>query len=251
MLRPRVIPCLLLKGSGFVKTTRFKDPIYLGDPINILRIFNEKEVDEVIILDILASKEKRGPNFQLIEQIVSEAFMPVCYGGGIASVDEIKKLLEIGVEKVSINTSALENIALIEKSSVKFGSQCIVASINIKKNLFNKHFIYSETAQISKPTNIIEWCKTLIAHGAGEIFINSVDYDGMMNGYDLNLLRTITSSVNVPVIACGGAGNGHHMKEAIHEARVSAVAAGSLFVFQGKHKGVLISYLNTKEIKDL
>ena len=251
MLRPRVIPCLLLKNSGFVKTTNFKNPIYLGDPINILRIFNEKEVDEIIILDINATKENRKPNFHLIEQIASEAFMPVCYGGGITSIEDIKTLLSLGIEKVSINSSAINNINLIKKSSEMFGNQCIIGSIDIKKNFLNKPIVYSHCSQKTKITNILDWCKILVENGAGEILINSVDNDGSMNGYDIDSIHSITKAVNVPVIACGGAGNLSHIKEVIHQGKASAAGVGSFFVFHGKHKGILISYINQQEMKNL
>lgn len=251
MLRPRVIPCLLLRNNGFVKTVNFKNPTYLGDPINIIKIFNEKEVDELIILDILASKENKDPNLKLIEQIVSEAFMPVCYGGGIRTSEQIKDLLAIGVEKVAINTNAIKNINLISDASEKFGNQCIVGAIDIKKNFFNKASVYSANNEKVHITNVVEWSKILVKYGAGELLLNSVDNDGMMSGYDLNIIKAVTQEVSVPVIACGGAGNIRHFKQAINEAAVSAVAAGSFFVFHGKHKGVLISYLDQNEIMEL
>ena len=242
MLETRVIPCLLVSKKGLVKTTRFKDARYLGDPINAIRIFNEKEVDELIVLDIDASKEGRGPNLEFIGKIASECFMPVCYGGGITSIDQIREIFFLGIEKVSLKTAAINNPELVKQAADVFGSQSIVVSIDIKTNLFGKkvvHTIGRKSAQLMDP---VDFAMRMESLGAGELLVNSVDKDGMMSGYDLESIRRITDKVNIPVIACGGAGKLSDFKVAVEDGGASGVAAGSLFVFQGVHKAVLINY---------
>jgi len=251
MLRTRVIPVLLLHNKGLVKTIKFKNPKYVGDPINAIKIFNEKEVDELIFLDIDASKENRGPNFKLIEAFASECFMPVCYGGGITKIEEIKKIFSLGIEKVSLNLSALENPNLIKEAVDIFGSQSIVVTVDIKKSLFGKYQIYNHKTKKTLNRNYLEYIKELENLGVGEILINSVDLDGTMKGYDIKLLKSVTENVKIPVIACGGAGKLEDFKEAVQKAKVSAVAAGSFFVFQGKHRAVLITYPKYDELLKL
>lgn len=242
MLRVRVIPCLLLKGQGLVKTKKFQNPVYVGDPVNAVKIFNEKEVDELIFLDILASKEKKGPNFDLIKSIASEAFMPFAYGGGISKIEEIEKLFHLGVEKVILNTSALENLDLIKLASEKFGNQSIVISIDLKKKLFGGYSVYSHAQGVAVKGNFLDILKNMVNAGAGEVMINSVDRDGMQSGYDIELLKSLSGELEVPLIACGGAGSLEHMKEAVERGGADAVAAGSMFVFYGRHNAVLITY---------
>ena len=251
MLETRIIPCLLLKNKGLVKTIKFKNPIYLGDPRNVVKIFNEKEVDELIILDITATVEKRKPDFDLIREIVSEAFIPICYGGGIRSVEDVKTLFRLGVEKVSINSYAFENHDFIKELAKIYGSQSIVVSIDIKKNLLGKYGVYIYGGR--KKTNIdpISYAMDLEKNGVGEILINSIDKDGTMSGYDKELVKEITQAVSIPVIACGGAGSLNDILDVVNSSNVSAVAAGSIFVYQGVHKAVLISYPSQEEIKDL
>jgi cyclase len=249
MMLPRVIPVLLLKGNGVYKTEKFKNPKYIGDPINAVKIFNEKEVDEIIILDIDATANKQI-NYKLIEDLAGECFMPMSYGGGITSIEEIKKIISIGVEKVSINSAALNNLEIIKNASLQFGSSTIIVSVDIKKNLFGKYEIYNAN-KIKIKDNLIDYCKKIEAYGAGEILINNVDKDGTMTGYDFNILKTITENVNIPVIACGGAGKLEDFKHAIEYSKCSAVAAGSMFVFHGKHRAVLINYPSQNELKNL
>ncbi|CAL7963043.1 putative imidazole glycerol phosphate synthase subunit hisF2 [Gammaproteobacteria bacterium] len=241
MIRPRIIPCLLLRNNGLVKTVKFKDDIYVGDPINTIKIFNDKEVDELIFLDIDATILGKKPPFKLIEKIASECFMPLCYGGGIRSVEDAKELFNIGVEKISINSLAISDLNLIAKIASIFGNQSVVVSIDVKYSLFNKPKVFSYSNK--KTTNLDPEVFAIQAEraGAGELLINSVDRDGKMCGYDLELIGKIANSVSVPVVALGGAGQVEDFRKAI-QAGASAVAAGSLFVFHGKHHAVLINY---------
>jgi cyclase len=251
MLKTRVIPVLLLHNKGLVKTVKFKNPKYVGDPINAIKIFNEKEVDELIFLDIDASKENRGPNFELIENFASECFMPVCYGGGITTIEEIKKLFALGIEKISLNTSVMSDTNLIKEAIEIFGSQSIIVTIDIKKSLFGKYQIYNHKKKKSIKIPYLEYIKNIENLGVGEILINNVDLDGTQKGYDVNLLKTIVNNVDIPVIACGGAGKLEDFKIVKKEANVSGVAAGSFFVFQGKHNAVLITYPKYEELEKL
>ncbi len=240
MLATRVIPVLLLLNKGLVKTVKFKDPTYVGDPINAVKIFNEKEVDELIFLDI--DKEKNSePDYALIEKIASECFMPVCYGGKIKSIDQIKRIFNLGIEKVAINTNAIENPKLIEESSKLFGAQSIIVSIDVKKTFTGKYKVFISNG--TKPTkhNPVELIKEMADIGAGEIVINSIDRDGTFAGYDIELIKMVSNSVQIPIIACGGAGKLTDFTGAIELGGASAVAAGSLFVFYGKHRAVLIN----------
>ena len=248
MIRPRVIPCLLLKNEGLVKTVKFKDPKYLGDPINIVRIFNDKEVDELIFLDILATVENRRPNFELLGKITSECFMPLGYGGGIRTLEDVKQLLSMGVEKIVLNTSAVENPTLIRAAADYAGSQAVVISMDIKKTLLGKYEMYTRGGKKGTGLDPVKFAVEMEKQGAGELFLNSIDRDGTMQGYDLELVRRVADSVTVPVVACGGAGNIQHLAEAI-QAGASAAAAGSMFVFQGPLRGVLISYPAPEELR--
>lgn len=249
MLKTRVIPCLLLKDGGFVKTVRFSKPRYLGDPRNIVRLFNEKEVDEIVILDIDATREKREPYFDLISDIVSEAFMPIGYGGGITTIEDIKQLYKIGVEKVVINSQTVNKPEFIREASDLFGSQSIVASIDVKKNMFGKYKVCTESGRKKSSVSPVEHAKAMEQLGAGEIIINSLERDGTMEGYDLELIKSVASSVSIPVIALGGAGNLEHFRDAV-KAGASAISAGSMFVYQGVHKAVLINYPTQEELKE-
>lgn len=250
MLRTRIIPVLLLSKKGLVKTVKFGKGKYIGDPINAVKLFNDKEVDELVILDIDAAKEKRKPDFTAISDMVSEAFMPVAYGGGITEIEDIKKMFSIGVEKVTINSAALINLDLIKEASIIYGDQSIVVSIDVQKNFWGKYQIYSHAGINPVHKDAIEFAKAAAAAGAGEIIINAVDLDGMMTGYDTNLIAKIAPHVSVPVVACGGAGSLHDLK-AGYQAGASALAAGSLFVYHGPHKAVLINYPSQQQLKEL
>jgi len=247
--RIRVIPVLLLREGGLVKSTQFRKFTYVGDPINAVRIFNEKEVDELIILDIDATRFNKGPDFDKIGQIAGEAFVPLAYGGGISTIEEVKKLFYIGVEKVIFNYQAAKNTQLLTESSKLVGSQSIVASVDIKKNWLGKYKVTLRNAQEILNEDPFDYVKRLIDAGAGEVFLNSVDRDGMYTGYDLDLIDKICHSVNVPVVVCGGASSMEDFKAAV-TCGASAVAAGSLFVFQRPHRAVLISYPTQKELKE-
>jgi cyclase len=252
MFIPRVIPVLLLKDKGLVKTIKFdkKRAKYIGDPINAVRIFNDLEADELIFLDINATKEHRTISKELVKNIGDEAFMPFAVGGGIRTLDDIKQLLAAGAEKVVINTMAIEDREFINKASAIFGNQSIIISIDLVKKR-NEYLIYTiggtKKAKISLP----DYLGQIQQAGAGEIFINSIDRDGAMSGYDLEMIRFITSKVSVPVIACGGAGNLVHLKEAIDAGGASACAAGSMFVYHGSRNAVLINYPEKKELEKI
>lgn len=251
MLRTRVIPVLLLKDAGLVKTIKFKNPKYVGDPINAVRIFNEKEVDELVFLDISATPNKRKPNFSLIKDIAGEAFMPFGYGGGITNLNEIENLFKLGVEKIILNTSAYQNTELIIEASKIFGSQSIVVAIDVKKSLFGYYQVIIECGKRKTNIGLTDYAKKVEEFGAGEIYINSIDNDGLMNGYDLKLIKQVSENVSVPVVACGGAGKLNHFKEAVETGGASAVSAGSMFVFQGVHRAVLITYPDYNELENL
>jgi len=242
MHRTRVIPCLLLSGSGLVKTRKFKDPVYIGDPVNAVRIFNEKEVDELIVLDIGASKERRDPNYELIAEIAGECFMPMAYGGGVRSFEQVRRLIRSGVEKIVVNTAALESTSIITEVAGKFGSQSVVAAVDVKRSLLGGYKVMKKSGTVDAGVKLENYLHHLQAAGVGEILINSVDRDGTMAGYDIELLRIVKKHIDVPLVASGGAGTLEHLKEAILDGGASAVAAGSMFVFHGRHRAVLINY---------
>lgn len=241
MLKNRVIPCLLLYNGGLVKTTRFSKPKYVGDPINAIRIFNDKEVDELMVLDISASKERRSPNFSLIEQFAGECFMPLCYGGGISTLEQAKQIFEIGVEKVCLQTSLYDNTSLITQIADAYGSQSVVVSVDIKRNWAGNPKLYSASAgkTLSKPW--LQFMEEAVAAGAGEVLLNSVDRDGTMEGLDLALIKEAVAELSVPLVAAGGVGSLADIKLAV-DSGASAVAAGAFFVFHGPHRAVLITY---------
>ncbi len=251
MALKRIIPCLLLRDGGLVKTRKFKDSTYIGDPINAVKIFNEKEVDELIFLDIDATKEGKEPPYDLIYDIATECFMPFCYGGGVKNVDQVRKLISSGAEKIAINSAAFYNPQFIKDAVAVFGSSTIVVSIDYKKNIFGKSYVYVNGGKKSTKKEPLEYAKEMEALGAGELLINSIERDGIMGGYDVNLIRKISDAVSIPVIASGGAGCINDFKKAFQEGKASAVTAGSFFVFQGKKKGVLISYPGAEEIKEI
>jgi imidazole glycerol-phosphate synthase subunit HisF len=251
MYQSRVIPVLLcnLEGS-LVKTQKFKKPVYVGDPVNAVKIFNDKEVDELIFLDITATAQGRKPNIKYIKEIATEAFMPLCYGGGLNNIDDIRSVIKAGIEKVAINSALEKDSDLITRTADLLGSSSTVASIDVKKDFWGKYRVSVRNATKNLSIPVLEFAQMLEAKGAGEIVLNSVDRDGIMEGFDLPLIEEISSQVGIPVIACGGAGNVTHLRQAI-QAGASAVAAGSMFVFQGKHRAVLISYPSQQELVGL
>lgn len=250
MLRARVIPCLLLRNGGLVKTFEFKDAKYVGDPINAVKIFNEKEVDELVLLDIDASRCGTGPNYELLQRIASEAFMPMCYGGGVTTVAQATRLIKQGVEKVAVNTAVLHDMALVRAMAVEFGSQSVVAGIDVKKDWLGRYRVFDPTLRTLTSIDPLRHAQELAEAGAGELFLNNVNADGTQSGYDLKLVSLIAHAVHIPVIACGGAGSKNDFSEAV-KAGASAVAAGSMFVFQGKHRAVLINYPPYKELEGI
>ena len=248
MNRARVIPILLLQNSGLYKTVKFKDPKYVGDPINAVRIFNEKQCDEIILLDILASKKNKEINYNLIQEIATECFMPLAYGGGISNLTEIENVLKLGVEKIVINSALFYSSDLLKQAVKEFASSTIVASVDIKKNIWGKQIVYSHSDKKIAIIDPIAYLKFLEECGAGEIMINDVDRDGTMIGYDLDLINKLSNSVNVPLISAGGCRDINDIKNIYLQTNASAAAAGSLFVFHGKHRAVLISYPAPEEI---
>jgi len=250
MLSTRVIPSLLLKGVGLVKGQNFKNHKYVGDPINAVRIFNEKEVDELFFLDITASQENKEPNFKLLEDIATEAFMPLGYGGGITNLSQIERLFKIGFEKVIINTACQLNPSLITQAAAVAGSQSIVAAIDIKKTLFRSKSVFIKSGTINIKQSPVAYAQKLEALGVGEIILTSIDHEGQGKGYDYELVKQISHSVNIPVVISGGAGQLDDFKKAV-DSGASAVAAGDMFTFYGKHRAVLITYPEYEQLTNL
>jgi cyclase len=248
MLRTRVMPCLLLRGSGLVKTVRFKDSKYIGDPINTVRIYNEKEVDELIVLDITATPESKPPPFEIIADVASECFMPLTYGGGVRNLDDIKKIFALGVEKVAVNTHAVENPEFIRQAAEMFGSQSILAAIDVKKTMLGKYRVCTSGVRNVTKIDPVEHARNLAHMGAGEILLTSVDRDGTFAGYDCKLIEQVTGAVTVPVIACGGAGKIEDFAHA-KRAGASALAAGSMVVYQGPHRAVLVNFPSKHDLE--
>ncbi len=250
MKRIRIIPVLLLQNGGLVKTINFKKPNYIGDPINAVKIFNEKEVDELIFIDIDATKQRKEPDYNKIEEIASECFMPLGYGGGIKNIEQVKKIIGIGVEKVILNSSVAVNPKLIGKVAKIYGSQCAVVSIDVKKDIFGKYICYTSSGKNKIKQNIIDYVKLVENEGAGEIILTSIDREGTFKGYDINLIKKVSESVNIPVVSNGGAYTITDFTNAIKEGGASAVSAGSFFVYKSKNKGILINYPSQKELRE-
>lgn len=241
MLRTRVIPTLLIKDRGLYKGVKFKNHKYVGDPINTVKIFNEKEVDEIVLLDIEASKKNKMIDFEMIAEIATEAFIPLAYGGGIRTFEDAKKLFSLGIEKVILNTAAIENEELMRELIVYFGSQSIVLSLDIKKSFFGKYSLYTKSGTQKTKQDPITFALKMEKIGVGEIIVNSIDNDGKGEGYDKDFLSIISKKLTIPIVASGGAGTIVDFKEAV-DSGADAVAAGSMFVYHGPHKAVLISY---------
>lgn len=248
MYRARVIPCLLLSGERLVKTIRFAQPTYVGDPINAVKIFNDREVDELVMLDIGATKDRRDPPFEHLRAIAGECFMPLSYGGGIRTIEQARTLFSIGIEKVLINSAAFDDPALVTQIADEYGAQAVIAGIDVKKDWLGRERVYTRAGTHNTGRTPREHAEAVVAHGAGEILLNSIDRDGTMTGYDVKMIRELSAAVPVPLVACGGAGKVGHLGEAI-AAGASAVAAGSLFVFTGPRRAVLINYPSPAELK--
>jgi cyclase len=245
--RPRIIPTLLIDDRDLIKTIQFGKRTYLGDPVNAVKIFNRKGIDELSILDIGATKNKREPDYEILKDIASEAFMPLSYGGGITTLDQVHELLKIGYEKVVINTALVRNPELIAKSADQFGSQSIVASIDAKRIGSDYKCFISDGTEETK-WNPVDLAKEAECLGAGEIIINSIDNDGMMNGYDIDLVKSVADVVSIPVIAIGGASGINDLKMVLQEGHAHAAAGGSIFVYYGRLKAILITAPSEKEL---
>lgn len=242
MLRPRIIPCLLVKDKGLVKTVHFKDPKYVGDPINAVRIFNEKQVDELTILDIDASVHNSEPDYKMIEHWAAECRMPLCYGGGVKTAEQAQRIFNLGVEKVAISSAAIEDPTLVSRMAERVGSQSVVVIIDAKKKLFGGYEVYTHNGKKATGKNPFELAKQLEMLGAGEIVINSIDGDGVMKGYDMALAEKVRANTSLPLTILGGAGNLNDIGKLISKFGIIGASAGSLFVFKGVYKAVLISY---------
>lgn len=243
MLRPRVIPCLLIRDGGLVKTVRFADPKYVGDPLNAVRIFNEKQVDELIVVDIDARVHGLEPNYSLIASLASECRMPLCYGGGIQSVDQIERIIGLGVEKVGLGSAAAYDPSLIEQAAQRVGCQSIVAVLDVKKTgLRGRYEVFTHNGTKKVGISPVDMARNVQALGAGEILLNSVDRDGTMQGYDLTLIDCVREAVSLPMTVLGGAASFQDMRGLVERYGVIGMAAGSLFVFKGRYRAVLIQY---------
>jgi cyclase len=243
MLRPRIIPCLLVHQGGLVKTAGFKKPKYVGDPINAVKIFNEKEADELVVLDIDATVQQAEPNYKLITFLAAECRMPLCYGGGVRTAEQIKKIVGLGVEKVAVSAAAVEHPEVVGQAAEYVGNQSVVVVLDVKKRfLGGRYDVLTRNGNRKTGRQPVELAVEMEQRGAGEIVVNSIDHDGLMQGYDLDLIRQVRDAVKVPVTALGGAGSLDDIGEVIRTCGVSGAAAGSLFVFKGKYKAVLINY---------
>jgi imidazole glycerol-phosphate synthase subunit HisF len=248
MLRTRVIPCLLLQGRGLVKTVKFTKPKYLGDPINVVKIFNDKQVDELVMLDITATLGNHKPQFNLIAQVASECFMPLGYGGGIRSLDDVRALIHLGIEKVVINSYAVEDPAFIHAVSEEAGAQAVVVSLDVKKDWRGKYELFTRSGRQSTGIDPIQFASEMQKQGAGELLLNSIDRDGTQQGYDVDLVKRVANAVDIPVVACGGARNVSDLAAVVKQGGASAAAAGSLFVFKGPRRAVLINFPTPQEL---
>lgn len=247
MLRARVMPCLLVRRGSLVKTIAFERPSYVGDPVNAVHIFNEKEVDELILLDIGATPAGDPPDFEMIGQIASEAFMPVAYGGGIRTLEDAKRVLNLGIEKVVINTRAFERLAIVTEVAQEYGSQAVVVSIDARRRLQGRYEVYIRGGTLATGMGPVEYAERMEAAGAGEVMITSIERDGTMQGYDLDLVRTVSGAVQVPVIASGGAGSVADFGRAVREG-AAACAAGAMVVYYGRNRAVLINFPDRQEL---
>lgn len=249
MHKVRVIPVLLLRDWGLEKSIRFDTPKYVGCPINASRVFNNNNVDELILLDIIATHEKRGPQIEVVREIAEESFMPFTVGGGIRDLDMMWELLKAGADRVIINTAAVEEPEIISQGAERFGSQCMVVSIDVRRRADGTPEVYTHAGREATGRDPVEHAKRMEALGAGEIFLTSIDRDGTMEGYDIDLIRRVADAVSIPLIACGGAGSVEHLAQAVYEGHASAVAAGAFFLFFGPRRTVLITYPKDRDLE--
>lgn len=251
MLRPRIIPCLLVHQKGLVKTVNFKHPKYVGDPINAVRIFNEKEVDELIVLDIDATTENREPDYKMIENLAAECRMPLCYGGGVKTVEQAQRIFSLGVEKIALSSAAVEDISLISKICEVVGTQSVIIVLDVKKKLLGGYEVYTHNGKKKTGKDPVEFAKQLQKMGAGEIVVNSIDNDGVMKGFDFVIIDKIRQAITIPMTVLGGAGSLDDIIKVIDKYKIIGVSAGSLFVFKGIYKAVLINYPSKAEKKEM
>ena len=251
MLATRVIPCLLYQSGSLIKPVKFKNSTYVGDAVNAIKIYNDKEVDELIFLDVTASVENRPPDMEIIRQIATECFMPLAYGGGITTVEQVREILRVGVEKVSFNTAAVDNPQLITETAKAFGTQCVVVSIDVRKSFWGKYEIYADRATRNTKENPVDFAKKMEDAGAGEILLTAVDREGTWDGFDIDLTRKVSDAVKIPIIAQGGGGNLGQIKDVVKLGKASAVALGSMVVFQKKGMGVLINFPKRKDLLEI
>jgi imidazole glycerol-phosphate synthase subunit HisF len=248
MLRPRIIPCLLVKNGGLVKTVNFAHPKYVGDPINAVKIFNEKEVDEMIVLDIDATVKNREPDYAMIRNLATECRMPLCYGGGVKSINQVENIISLGVEKVAMSSAAVSNSRIIAQAAEIVGSQSIVVVMDVKKTgRGSKYEVWTHNASKATGMDPVDFAKQVESLGAGEVVINSIDCDGVMKGYDLVLVNEIRESISLPITLLGGAGSLKDIAALINALGIIGAAAGSLFVFKGIYRAVLINYPSRAE----
>lgn len=248
MFRARVMPCLLLMDEALVKTIKFKNPTYVGDPVNAVRIYNELEVDELIFLDITATIHNRKPPFRILEEIASECFMPVAYGGGIKTLDDVQTIFKVGVEKIVVNSIAFESPSLVRTIAERYGTQSVVVSIDTRKNGLGRYEVFTRSGSLCTSKDPISYAKEMESLGAGEILLYAIDRDGTHEGYDLELVRQVADAVTIPVVACGGAGKVSDFTQAVKVGGASACAAGSMVVHYGPHRAVLINFPEIAEI---
>lgn len=251
MLYPRIIPCLLVHKKGLVKTVKFKDPKYVGDPINTVKIFNEKEVDELMVFDIDATVENREPDYEMIENLAIECRMPLCYGGGIKTLEHAQRIFKLGVEKIAISSAIIQNPMLVNEISAKVGSQSIVIVLDVKRTFLGEYEIFINNGTIKVNMKLLQFVQEIQTLDIGEIVINSIDNDGMMNGYNFDLIDKIVPLLKIPVTIIGGAESLDNIGKLVRKYRIIGASAGSLFVFKGKYKAVLINYPNRQEKANL
>lgn len=252
MLRPRIIPCLLVMNGGLVKTVQFGNPKYVGDPINAVRIFNEKEVDELIVVDIDATTHHREPDYKLIKNLAAECRMPLCYGGGVKTVEQIERIISLGVEKVAIGSAAIYDPRLPSDAAGRVGRQSIVVVMDVRKaNSGGRYEIYTHNGARATGLGPVEFAKEMERLGAGEVVINDIDRDGVMKGYDMDLVHKVRDAISLPLTVLGGAGSLKDIADLIHSFGIVGAAAGSLFVFKGKYRAVLISYPRRADKEDI
>lgn len=251
MLQTRIIPCLLLKDNSLVKTVNFKKPAYIGDPVNTARIFNELEVDELVLLDITATNNNRRPDFKILAELANECFMPLAYGGGINNFEDARKIFKIGIEKIIINSAAFTNSTIIKEIAEYFGNQAIVASIDVKKNMFGKYQVFSNSGTKKQKEDPVLWAQELERLGAGEILLTAIHQEGTWKGFDISIIEKISNAINIPVIANGGASSIEDIGKAVKQGYASAVSLGSMVVYQSKGMGVLVNFPNKENLNTI